>query len=423
VTVLVDFGFLTGADIPTQYLRLGHATYGKIGTGQLAPDELMVDYSGRLMSMQVQRTSSRTVGPLVQYNAGTCSLTLLNSDGALDPVNLAYPAPGVAVRVRKVWNSVTYPIFRGFVTAWEPEHRSPTVAVINVQAVDGFDSLAGYDRTALGVPVGAGEKTGARLNRILDSVGWPTSDRDIATGDSTLQATDMAGDALAEAQAAVTAEVGEFYVNASGNMYFRNRNGLLLDSRSTVSQATFGSNRAGGEIAYVGTPGVSYDRDQLVNLVSATIVGGTEQVADDPASRLRYRDHPHSESSLMLTTDADALSWARYVLRTDTAPEFRFTSITVDARVQPSLAYPQILGREFGDRITVVRRPPGGIVDSRDVYVRSIEHAWQAPSEPGVDPAAHKWITTWGLQPADKFSFLILGHAQQGRIGSNSLGF
>jgi hypothetical protein len=341
---------------------------------------------------------------------------LLNDDGLLDPAVMTESAVMAAVRLRVQLGDVVYPIFRGFVTSWVPEHRYPTHAVINVTAVDGFKVLAGHKRRATG-PVGGGETTGARIHRILDSVSWSAADRLIADGDSTLQATTNEGDALSEAQTTLRSEAGEFYANESGQMFFRNRHALLTDTRSTTSQGTFGSNQAGGELPYVGVPGLSDDDEQLVNIVSAIRVGGTEQVVTDAASRARYLDHKHEQTDMLLEDDPVVKDWAGYILHFDRLPEFRFTSLVIDPRVDPDL-YPQIFGRQFGDRITVVRRPPsqpwGTIVDSRDVFIRSIEHSWSRPN---------KWQTSWGLQPVDKLSYLILDHATNGRLDLNALVF
>lgn len=414
MTVLVDFGLLQGSEIDPDYLLVGHPTQGLIGTGEIAPDDVLVDYSDRIMSMSVERTSTRRVGPVVEYNGGSATVVLLNDDGDLDPYTIeqaGLTAPGVVMRIRKIHNGTTYPVWRGFVDSWLPSHVHPDHATVTITGSDGFSRLAGYPRTALVSPVGGGEDTGARLNRILDSVGWPAADRDIATGDSTLQATTMDGDALNEAQQAALNEIGEFYVNASGVMYFRNRHGMIEDTRSTTSQATFGTDTAGGELIYVDRPGLSYDRSQLVNSVTATREGGTAQVASDADSIGRYGEYAHQET-LLLETDTAALGWAGFVLQQDRAPEFRFTSLTIDPRVDPDALYPQVLGREMGDRITVVRRPPGGIVDSREVFIRSIQHTWEP---------ADRWKTVWGLQPADKFLFFVVGHASMGVIGQNAI--
>jgi hypothetical protein len=81
-------------------------------------------------------------------------------------------------------------------------------------------------------------------------------------------------------------------------------------------------------------------------------------------------------------------------------PEQWFAALTADPRIKPDLMYPQVLGRDFGDRITIRRRPPGMPMISRDVFVRGVQH----------DYRAGYWNTRWALQSAVKYSdFLILG--------------
>lgn len=416
--ILFDISLDLGGTDTADYLHLDDATYGLLNTALLAPDILFTSVlNDRVLDFTVTRASSRVVGPVVTYEAGTATVTLLNDDGQLDPFVMTESAVMAAMRIRAQLGSTIYPVFAGLIRKWLPEHRHPTHAVVNVTAVDGLQILAGYPRTA-GAPAGAGEATGARINRILDSVNWSAADRVIATGDSTLQATTLEGDALAEAQLAVLSEAGEFYCDESGRMFFRNRYAQVTDSRSNTSQATFGSNTAGGELPYVGVPGLSDDDDQLVNIVSATRTGGIEQVVTDEASRARYLDHKHEQSDLVLQTDTAAAAWAGYVLHFDRLPEFRFTSLEIDPRVDETDLYPQVLGRRFGDRITVVRRPPaspwGSIVDSKAVYIRSITHTWTRPN---------KWHTSWGLQPVEKLSFLVLNDATLGKLDNNALGF
>lgn len=414
MTILVDIGVTVGAADTSQYWYIGNPTRGKIGVAAIAPPNLMTSYSDRIMAMEVHRTSSRSLGPIVEYNAGTATVTLLNDDGQLDPAVLAQSAPGSDIRIRNVYNGVTYPIFRGTVTSWLPEHRHPDHAVIIVQAADAFDDLTNNTPVTLGSPVGAGEDTGARVNRVLDVIGWPVADRNIDTGKSTHQGTVLDGTAVELIQKAVFAEGGEFYVEADGVITFRNRHAVLKTARSNTSQATFGSNRAGGEIVYVGVPGLSDDRSQMANTVRATRTGGAPQSASDAASIARNRERVVEESDLSLQTDTEAFNWAKFILGQTKDPEFRFTSLTIDPRADPDLIYPQALGRLLSDRITVVRRPPGGIVDSRELLIRSIEHSWQSPA---------RWITTWGLQPVTTYSYWTIGHPTLGRIGSNAIAF
>lgn len=418
MTLLVDVGLVAGAALDPTWFVIGSPTQGIIGTNVLAPSNAMASYSDRVMAMAVQRTSSRSVGPLVEYNAGTATVTLLNDDGALDPYALeqaGLTAPGVILRIRKRWAGTTYGVFYGFIDSWLPTHVYPTHATVTVTATDAFGRLV-RDRTPLGSPVGSGENTGSRLHRILDSVGWPSTMRAIGVGDTLLQATSLAGSALSEAQDAVRTEAGEFYVRPSGVVWFRGRHDTLTETQRVTSQGTFGLGV--GEIPYVDRPGMSYDREQLVNIVSATREGGAEQVAQDAESVGRYGEYATQVTGLLHTNDTETARWARFVVNQTSDPELRYTSLTLDARADEANIYPQVLGRNMGDRITVVRRPPavpwGSVVDSRDVYIRGITHAWTSPN---------RWTTTWSLEPSDKRSYLILGHPQYGRLGYNHLAY
>jgi hypothetical protein len=198
------------------------------------------------------------------------------------------------VRIRAVWNGVTYPIFRGYADDFVPSYQGNTWTYTTVPATDGMVTLAG-DRTALATPVGAGEDSGARVKRILDAANWPSTDRVIATGNTTLQATDMGGSPGSELQLVADTEHGEFYIDAQGRAVFRNRQAIITDTRSNTSQATFGDGgyAATGEIPYAdatqSTPG-----DTLVNSITATRVGGAEQVVTDGLSVSRYGAKPYS---------------------------------------------------------------------------------------------------------------------------------
>lgn len=423
MTMIVEFGLSIGVGIPTDVFVIGSASQGIIGTNVLGTFDMLADYSGREMSLSVQRTSDRTAGPLVTYNAGTCTLKLLNMDGALDPYVLeqaGLTAPGVIMRIRKVFGGVIYPIFYGYVDTWNPEAEAPTLGVVTVTGTDGF-SLLNTPMGELGAPVGANEAVSARVTRILDDLVWPAAQRSIGTTTIQVQATSYGATGLELIQKAVEAEIGEFYQQPDGVMYLRGRQEILTDARSATSQGTFGSDRAGGEIPYVGRPASSWDRTQMHNRVVAQIEGGTNpQIAEDATSIGRYGTGYGVEATdLILINDSDALSWANYVLAQDSTPEYRFDGITLNSAIERLgiSVMPHMLGRRLGDRVTVVRRPPavpyGSIVDERELYIRGINHDWSAQSK--------QWLTTFDLQPVSRLPFFIIGSATQGVIGQNVL--
>lgn len=169
------------------------------------------------------------------------------------------------------------------------------------------------------------------------------------------------------------------------------------------------------EIPYASTA-IESDDSTLVNRVVAAIAGGTEQVAEDAASQAQFLIKEYSKTDLLLTTNAEALSWAQAVLGESKEPELRFAQVTfnVPTPVAAAATWPVLLGRELGDRITVIRRPPGGgAANQRDCWVRGIEM-----SSDGAD-----WKTTLPLETTTRQHFFTIGHPTLGRVGSNAIAF
>lgn len=366
-----------------------------------------------------RRGSDRVLSPVIRYNAGTATAYVNNTDRRFDPTNLDGPhatgvrtkvSPMKPLRIRATWNAVTYDIFRGFVDQWDVDHIADAYSEATVTASDGFKVLRNRKRGAQ-APAGAGELAGARISRILDSAGWPASDRVIATGNSTLQATTLEGEALAELQAVAESEIGELYVDASGRVVFRNRQAVILDSRSNTVQATFGT-------AGVFTPArakLVTDDATFYNEIRATRAGGTEQVAGDTGSQAEFLVKTFEASDLLLQDDTATAGYASWILYVSKEPEVRFDSIEIHAHADPTNLFPQVLGREIGDRIRIIRQPSGGGSPiQRDVFIRGISHV--------TDGA--RWVTTWALQSATKYgSFLVLDNANIGKLNQNALGF
>jgi hypothetical protein len=422
---LVDFGLSVGANIPSTVFVIGSATQGIIGTNLIGTSTMLADYSDRVIGVSTQRTSDRTAGSLVTFNAGTATVKLRNLDGAIDPYVLeqaGLTAPGVVMRIRYRAGSTVYSVWYGYVDAWNPEAEAPTYGTVTVTATDAF-ALLNQKLDELLVAVGANQSASTRAHTVLDAIGWPASMRLFSTTTSFLQATTFGDTALSLIQDAFKNEIGEFYQRPDGNLFCRGRRAMATDTRSQVSQAVFGSDRLGGEIPYVGRPTTAWDKANLHNRVVAQINGSTNlQVAQDATSVGLYgTQYTIEDTSLNLTTDADALSWANYVLASDVKPTFRFSGITLNHRLEdigvPTLA--QQFGRIMGDRVTVVRRPPaqpyGSIVDSRQMFIYGISHEWDAKSK--------QILTTFDLTPVGKLPFFVIGSATQGVIGTNVLGW
>jgi hypothetical protein len=186
---------------------------------------------------------------------------------------------------------------------------------------------------------------------------------------------------------------------------------------------------AGGaaEIHYVDDPLLYYpelpyaavsralDDTQLANDVQITRAGGTLQEAQNAASQAKYLfPRSYARTDVILQSDAEALSYAQWVLYVSLAGEDRFDTLTIDPVADPGNLFPQVLAREIGDRIMVIRRPQntGGTV-AKPCFIRGITHA--------IDVGAGTWSTTWDLQDATRYAgFLYLDDPAAGKLNSGN---
>lgn len=423
-TPLIEIGF-SGISTST-WLVLNDPVRGILGQGIAAGGATgeYTDVSQWVRSGSVQRGSTRVDNPLITYEPGTASVVLDNRDRRFDPSNLSgpYVSGGEslvkarrAIRFRATWAGVNYDLFKGFTgnfdVKWDDLSDNDSTSV--VPALDAFSIFTRIDRTG-GGSVGANEDSGARVDRVLDGMGWSSVDRLVATGDTLLQATTLDGNALDELQLAAVSELGELYMDATGRVTFRNRHALLTDTRSNTPQMIFNDTPGGGEYPYHALS-LSTDDSTMANKVKVTREGGTEQTAQDTASITENFEITYSPpKNPLLTSDTEALQMANWILSQAKDPEVRFTEIMVKIHHDPDTLVPVVFARELGDRITVIRNPPGGGDPiEQDSFIRGIKHEF-TPST---------WEVTFALQSADRGSFFTLNNSILGVLGQNVLAY
>ena len=440
-TIRVEAAFTVGGAFGTA-LVLDNATTGKLDTGTLSA-EVWTDITAYATAFSTRRGASRAEGPILRFEAGTCSVTLDNADRRFDPTNLSGPyvsagktqvTPMRSVRILATYNGTEYPIFRGYADSWDISYDEPAMSTCVLTATDATKVLSNVDRAALATAVGEGESSGERIHRVLDSASWPLGPdfRAIDPGKSTLQSTTMDRSAWEEMLKVQDSEIGAVFVDGAGRVVFRNRHANLESVLSTTVQGNFGDGLGlGAWILGTGVLGsialgvstiespfedavIVYDDDGLANVVRIANVGGNQQVAEDVGSQRDYLIHTYERTDLILQTDTEAATYAAFVLFAASEPELRFTSLSVMPHDDPDALFPQVLGREFGDRVRLTRRPPpGGDLVSRDSFIVGVTHEVSGPNQ---------WRTTWALQSATKVGgpFLTLDNAASGVLDSTS---
>lgn len=598
-TCRVEIAF--GGATTSNYLHLNDSARGILDTNTLGPDDgVWTDVTAYVHRFRVNRGATRIESPLVRYEAGTVTIELNNNDRRFDPTNLTGPyvsggatevVPMRAVRILVAYAGVTYEVYRGFADEWAISYDGPHRSLCVLTCTDATKVLANYTRIAVGA-VGASEDTGARITRILNGISWSTTDRIIATGDTTVQATTLGGNVWEEMLLTADTEIGELFVDEGGRIYYRNRQGVMEDPRSTSAMGKFGDSlnvgisttvnyatnpsaetdltnwsgggfanpptvtrdsthaqfgtwavlgtwatASGGDLpqiqytvsgltvgrtytmsmyAYVPTGSplvalfvpvanvwgtntgttkdafvriqltlvawattallqvwpdqstttagqkvwldglqieegsspttycdgtqtycewdgtahastsrrlpemayhdveIAYDDSTVANIANITRVGGSVQTAQDATSQATYLARTFERSDLIMETDSVASDYASFIIYQAKDAELRFSTLTITPERDPANLFPQVFGRRIGDRIRIVRRPPGGgSAVTREVFIRGIEH--------NATPAT--WVTRWALQSATRYAFLTLDHATLGVLDANALAF
>lgn len=358
---------------------------------------------------QYTRTLELTRGrqhELDQIEAATLALALANEDRRFDPSNTAGPyypnvLPMAVVQALLTLSGVDYYLFTGFVERWPRQRKSNSWSEIELEAVDGFTILANT--------IIAGdypqETTGARVNRVLDAVGWPAAMRAIDTGQAAIQAETITADQDLSALShilddVVETELGLFYVRGDGYAVFLDRYSLITDPYVT-SQATFTDKPAVDTTAipyYDITP--SLDIDRLVNDWIGTRDGGEPQEALDSASIAAYATRSQTRST-KITADSEQLAQVQYLLSQTKTPVQRYDSLTVRPG-ESSDAWLQVLSRDLADRITIREHPVGGgAVAVQDVTIQQV----RLTAGPGRITASAE--CQWQLAPADTATYVV----------------
>jgi hypothetical protein len=412
-------GFTVGPGSTGNWLHVGDPVRGKVGTGQAAPADAVITLPPELIfGGTVKRGANSAESPVIRYEAGSGGWQLDNGDRRFEPTNLAgpYVAAGISqvkpmriVSFAAKWAGVSYQLWYGFSDRWPCDYDAPGKAVTTLQATGIFKALAVDPRAPVSA-VGASERTGTRIGRILDSIGWASTARILATGQTSVQATPLEGNPLEEAQKVSDTEIGHLFEGEAGHIIFQDRYAMMTDPRATDPQVIWQTSTSTphSELA-------SDHEDVIANRARITRIGGTEQTAEDTDSIADFLPHTHEDSDLWMETDGAAAGYASMIVALGKEPRFRFISVVVDPELNPDVLWPIVLGAKIGDRHRIIAAPPGGGTPiTQDVFVRGIQHAFEQPT---------RWAATFTYQAAEAWNFLTVDHVILGRVGYNKAAF
>ena len=367
---------------------------------------------------------------LGQFVGGTASLLLSNADNRFNPNNTSSPyydtvagitkiQPYKPMRILAEYNSVTYPVFYGFldmIPVSYPAIGADSTVVFN--CVDAFKIFKSQTLTSAGWRLGRGgfselgistvlgyedeqELSSERVVRLLNQIQFPTALRDIQTGTNQVISQSASGDDILTAiQACEKAENAQFFIGKDGKAVFRNRNYRLSNTKAIDIQARFSND--GTNLPYTDVV-TSFDTHEVRNVYEWTRTGGNAQFVSDANSVQRYRPISSTETTINVS-DADVLSLIEQKIAETALPIVRIDSLKINPRQNVNI-WEKALGLEFGDRISVKIVNPDTSSYTDELWIESVSHS--------VNASSQQWDLTYTLSPASSSGW-VLGLAQLG---------
>ena len=409
-TLDVSLDFSTGATFGIG-LTLDDPVFGLLDTGILAESttpSLIANLTSVTRVINIRRGRNLTRDT---YEAGVATVKIFDPNSYFNPQNTSSPYFGQLTPLKKLRISATYAgntyyLFSGYTTDYIYSYdQAENVSYVSINATDAFRL---FNLAAITTITGQanGQDTGTRINKILDTVDFPTSMRSISTGDSLTQAD--AGDSRTSLSAIKNAEFSEqgaYYLSPEGNAIFKNRSEVI--SSAGVTPIAF--NQTGG-IPYKNLK-FAFDDKLIVNQANITRLGGTTQVNVDADSVATYFPHSITSSDLVIQTDADAANIAAIYVSTRSDTTIRIDEMTLDL-LDPNVPTATILGMDYFTNVLITNIQPDGSTITKNLQVQGV--AWD------ITPSS--WLGTFSTQESLVDGF-ILDNIYYGQLNDDILSY
>ncbi len=406
----VSLNFGSGATFGNPF-TLDDPVNGVLGTGLLADSStpaLVINLTDITRQIEIRR--GRNISRDT-YEAGICTVRIYDQTGRFNPQNpssdlYGYLTPLRKLRISASYLGVTYYLFSGYTTDYVYTYdQAENVSYVDINATDAF-RLFNMSTITTVTGQSAGQDTGTRIAKILDTVDFPVSMRSLDTGNSLTQSDPATSrTTLAAIKNVETSEQGAFFINPEGNAVFKNRS-------NTISSA------GGTPIAFNQTTGIPYkslvfafDDKLIVNKSTVTRIGGTPQTYIDTASLAEYFPHVVNFSDLVVQTDTDAANIAAIYVATRANTTIRIDSMIVDL-YDTNVPSNTMLDLDYFDNVVITNVQPDGSTIVKNLQIQGVN--WQ------ITP--NSWTGNFTtLEPiTDGF---IIGNSTYGVIGEDILSY
>jgi len=307
------------------------------------------------------------------YEAGTCIVRVYDPDSSFNPQNTSSPYFGELVPLRKLRISATvngnsYYLFSGYTTDYKYSYdQAENMSYVDISASDAFRLLNLASITTV-TGASAGQNTGIRIEKILDTVNFPTQMRDIDTG-NTLTVNDPASlrTSLQAIKNAEFSEQGALFCSPEGDIIFKNRYETIASAGGTP----LAFNQSGG-IPYTNLK-FAFDDSLIINSVSFSRIGGAVQNNQDADSIATYFPHGLTTSELIVATDAEVADLAKIYVATRSDTTIRIDEMTLDL-LDPAVPTATILALDYFDNVQITNIQPDSSTITKNLQIQGV--AW-----------------------------------------------
>jgi hypothetical protein len=409
-TISVSFDFSQGATFGYGFV-IGDAINGVIGTSQFGDSPVatpVIDLSSQTRQIKISRGRNIMRDT---YEAGNCTVRVIDQNGDFNPQNPASPYFGFLTPLRKIRVAATTPttqafLFSGYVTDYKYTYpQGEELGYVDISCADAFRLFAMANVTTVGSAT-AGQTTGTRIDKILDQVDFPTSMRIIDAGSTTVQVDPAtARTSLSAIQVSEFTEQGAFYVRADGEVEFKDRSSVV----GSLAPAPIEFNQTTG-IPYANLK-FAFDDKLIINSATMTRLGGTQVTANNVDSIAKYFPHGMNVENLIAQTDAQVQDIADIYVATRAETTIRIDAMTIDL-LDPNVPTDTIIGLDYFQNVKIDNIQPAGSVLTKTLQVQGL--AWD------ITPNSMKCTVTT-LEPI--VEGFIIGSATSGIIGTSILGY
>lgn len=256
---------------------------------------------------------------------------------------------------------IGYPFYAGF---FDELHMGPVLSDARSEAL--LAAAGNWGNVRLG----------DRLRQVAGQVSWPLEDTDFESGSTLLGPfNDDGKSVLSYAQDVIQSEDGLMFIAGDGKWTAYGRHHLITNTRSTVSQATFGDG-GGTEIAYTAQVEPTFDEQDLWNRVTMTPRNGLPQTVSDAASIAAYGIRELGQTGLLGSVN-DAHDRATFKLRQYKDPLLRVRQVPIERDDSDSLFYSAVT-LDLWDRVTYKQRLLNASVFTQDSLIEGVHHSYDA---------------------------------------------